>query len=498
LTRRAVLLFACGILSFLTFAGCSSNYGGNQGGSSAPTITSANNVAFAIGTASSFLVMATGNPMPTLTETGALPAGVTFTDNHNWSATLGGTPAAGTAATYPITITATNGVGAPAVQNFTLTVSAGAPPSNVRVLTYHNDNSRDGLNANETILTTAHVKSATFGKVGTITVDGLVDAEPLYVGSLNVGGTLHNVLFVATEHDSVYAFDADTFTQLWHTSVLSFDPAGEAPSDDRGCSQVTPEIGITSTPVIDLSQGPNGTIFVVAMSKNGGSYFQRLHALDLTTGAEIGTATVISATFQKPGQPAGTVVAFDPAQYKDRAALLLLNGVIYTTWASHCDFVSYTGWIIGYNESNLSPASVFNITPNGSDGAIWMSGAGPAADASGFIYFLAANGTFDTTLSSGLPNKGDYGNAFMKLSTSGNTLSVADYFTMHNTVSESNVDQDLGSGGAMVLDVNDNQMVSHHLAVGAGKDANIYLVDRGNMGKFNSGSDNIYQELSGV
>jgi hypothetical protein len=167
-------------------------------------------------------------------------------------------------------------------------------------------------------------------------------------------------------------------------------------------------------------------------------------------------------------------------------------------WASHCDDRPYTGWIIGYDESTLAQTQVLNVTPNGSEGAIWMAGAGPAADVTGDIYFLDANGSFDTTLdSNGFPNLGDFGNAFIKLSTTGGILSVADYFTMSTTVAESNADEDLGSGGAVVLvDETDNGGHVHQLAVGAGKDGVIYVVDRNNMGKFNAGQDMIYQELS--
>src|SRR6266850_1944689 len=360
------------------------------------------------------------------------------------------------------------------------------------VLTYHNDNARTGQNLNEILLTLSNVNATNFGKLGFLSVDGLVDAEPLYVSNLTVAGNQHNLVFVVTEHDSVYAFDADTFAQLWKVTVLG---SGETTSDNRSCGQVSPEIGITSTPVIDLNAGPHGTVFVVAMSKDSfGNYHQRLHALDVTTGAELsGSPTTIQATFPNAtGQ-----VTFNPKQYKERAGLLLLNGVIYTTWASHCDITPYTGWVIGYSESTLQQASVFNFTPNGSDGSVWMSGAGPAADSLGNIYFLAANGTFDTTLSAnGFPVNGDYGNAFIKLSTSGN-LSVADYFTMHNTVAESNVDQDLGSGGALVLpDLTDSLGHTLHLAVGAGKDAIVYIVNRDSMGKFNPTSDNIYQEIT--
>jgi hypothetical protein len=392
-----------------------------------------------------------------------------------------------------IQVTVSNAEGSKPSNIVTLTVKTPVA-GNANVFNYHNDNGRTGQNLNETTLTTSNVNSTQFGKLGFLSVDGLVDAEPLYVSNLTVAGSAHNVVFVVTEHDSVYAFDADGFAQLWKVTVLG---ANEVPSDDHGCGQVTPEIGITSTPVIDLSHGAHGTIFVVAMSKdNSNTYHQRLHALDLTTGAEeSGSPTTIQASFTGYG----TNTAFNPGQYKERAGLLLLNGVIYMGWASHCDGGAYQGWVMGYSESTLQQVSAVDLTPNGSDGAIWMAGAGLAADTIGNIYFLDANGSFDDTLdANGFPVNGDFGNAFVKLSTSGNNLSVADYFNMHNTDAESNSDEDLGSGGAMVLpDLKDNTGNTWHLAVGAGKDSHIYVVNRDMMGKFNTSNDNgIYQEIS--
>ena len=391
-----------------------------------------------------------------------------------------------------IYVKVSNAVSSATSQTVTLTVNA-VQTSSVNVLTYHNDVARTGQNLNETTLTTANVKSANFGIVGNMSVDGGVDAEPLYVSNLTLEGGVHNVVYVVTENDSVYAFDADTFAQLWHVSVLG---ANETPSDNRGCGQVSPIIGITSTPVIDLSAGAHGEIFLVAMSlDNSGNYHQRLHALDVTSGAETsGSPMTVEATFPTTN---GTTT-FDPKQYKDRAALLLLNGVIYTSWASHCDDGPYTGWVIGYNEKTLAQSGVLDVTPNGSDGAIWMSGDGPAADSSGNIYLLDGNGTFDDTLNSnGFPEHGDYGNGFIKISTASNSLSVADYFTMFNTDSESNADEDLGSGGEILLpDLQDGQGNTWHLAVGAGKDGHIYVANRDLMGKFNTSNDSaIYQEI---
>jgi hypothetical protein len=371
----------------------------------------------------------------------------------------------------------------------------------VNVLTFHNATSRIGVNNAEKILTLANVNSSSFGKLFIISTDGKVDAQPLYMSSLTVGtqGT-HNVLFVVTEHDSVYAFDADTGATLWHVSVL---PSGETPSDNRGClGQVSPEIGITSTPVIGPTVGTHGTIFVVAMSKNtSGTYFQRLHALDITTGAEE-FAGPVTIQAQFPGTGDNSVnghVVFDPKQYKDRASLLLTKGVVYTTWSSHCDNRPYTGWVISYSATTLKRVSVLNLTPNGNDGAIWGSGAGPAADLQGNLYWLEANGTFDTTLNgSGFPSQGDFGNSFIKASPTGG-LHVLDYFAMKDAASENAADLDLGSGGLILLPpLLDKQGVSHNLAVGAGKDQNIYVVDTANMGKFNPNANNVYQEIAGA
>ena len=392
----------------------------------------------------------------------------------------------------------TNSAGSATSNAATLTVNAAS--TSIDVVTYHNDIARTGQNLNETILTTSNVTSATFGKLGLYPVDGLVDAQPLYLSAVAVPGKgTHNLLVAATEHDSVYVFDADTGTVIWKTSTLK---AGETTSDIRSCGQVSPEIGITSTPVIDRTAGTNGTVYVVAMSKDGsGTYHQQLHALDLALGTELlGGPTEIQAKYPGTGDNSdGTNVNFDPGQYKERAGLLLMNGIIYTGWASHCDIRPYTGWIIAYDASTLTQSSVLNVTPNGNEGAIWMAGAGLAADHSGNIYFLDANGDFDTTLNTnGFPSNGDFGNAFMKLSTSGG-LAVADYFEMDNQQSENDSDTDLGSGGTVVLpDLSDEAGHTLHLAVGAGKDSNLYLVNRDSMGRFNSSSNSaIYQELAG-
>jgi hypothetical protein len=371
------------------------------------------------------------------------------------------------------------------------------PASAVDVVTYHNDVGRTGQNLSETILTPDRVNAATFGLLGSFPVDGAVYAQPLHLSSVAIPGQgVSDVVYVATEHDSVYAFSATTGRPIWHVSLLQ---AGETPSDDHTCDGVTGEIGITSTPVIDRAAG---ALYVIGMSMNGsGQYFQRLHALDITTGRELfGGPTTIQASYPGTGDNSdGTNVTFDPSQYIERVGLLLLNGVVYTGWASICDWAPYTGWVMGFDASTLTMTSVLNLTPNGSQGAIWMSGSGFAADASGNIYFLEGNGTFDTTLDqNGFPISGDYGNAFIKLSTAGG-LSVGDYFVMWNQADENANDIDLGSGGALLLpDLTDASGNTRHLAVGTGKDGIIYVVDRDSMGKFDPAANHIYQELDDV
>ncbi len=369
------------------------------------------------------------------------------------------------------------------------------------VLTWHNNNARTGLDATEAILTPANVNSTHFGLLAKVTVDGKVDAQPLYVSALTVAGKRHNVLFIATEHDSVYATDADSGVSLWQKSLLG---AGETTSDTRSCNQVAPEIGITATPAIDRAVGPHGTIYLVAMSKDrAGNYYQRIHALDLATGAEQFNGPVaVKATY--PGRGDGSsngTVTFDPKQYKERPGLLLQNGTLYTSWGSHCDIRPYAGWIMTYNPTTLAQTSVLDFVPNGSDAAPWNAGAGPAADAANNVYISLGNGTFDTTLNGqGFPNQGDYGNALVKFAFNGGSLQPVDYWTMYNSNAESGVDTDLGSGGLMLLpDQVDAAGKTRHLLVNAGKDHNIYVADRDNMGHFNANSNStLYQELTGA
>jgi hypothetical protein len=383
----------------------------------------------------------------------------------------------------------------------------GNGPSAADVVTFKNDVARTGQYLVETTLTPANVNSTSFGLLHNPKVDGKVDGQPLYLSQLTIGGTPHNVVYVATEHGSVYAFDADSGAQLWQVSLLA---SGETPSDTHGCGQVSPEIGITSTPVIDRTAGAHGSLYVVAMSIDSSSkYHQRLHALDVTTGAELlNGPTEISATFPNS---AGTTT-FEPGQYEERAALLLVNGTIYTSWTSHCDIAPYSGWIIAFNQATLARASALNIAPNsgvpinGSNGfatngpAIWMAGDGPGADPAGNVYLLSGNGRFETSLDAkGFPSQGDYGNSFVKIANSGGNLSVSDYFTLFDEVTASSADQDLGSGGELLLpDLADSTNTVKRLVVGAGKDGKLYVVDRDNMGRFDPTKNNIWQQLDGV
>ncbi len=482
---RRFAAFCALLLGIAILSSCGS-YNSMPSGPAAPSITTQPaNRGVVVGQAATFSVVAAGTP----------PL------SYQWQ--KGGTDIPGaTSSMYTIpsptladsgsqfTVVVSNSLGNVTSNPATLTVTQATGTTDV--VTYHNDIARTGQNLTETILTTSNVNSTTFGKIGFFSVDGKVDAQPLYLSQLSIPGQgTHSVLYAVTEHDSVYAFDADNGgTPLWHVSLLE---TGETPSEPvGGCSQVSPEIGITSTPVIDRA---NGAIYIVAMSKNGSTYFQRLHALDITSGGELfGGPTTIQATFPNSG---GNVI-FDPKQYKERPGLLLLpNGNVYTAWASHCDIQPYTSWVIAFDANTLARTQVLNLTPNGSEAAFWMSGTAPAADLSGNIYAMNGNGTFDTALNvRGFPNQGDFGNCFVKLSTSAG-LTVADYFTMSNTVAESGADEDLGSGGAIVLpDLTDNNNQVHHLAVGAGKDHIIYVVDRDAMGRFNS-IDNIYQEIGG-
>jgi hypothetical protein len=379
-----------------------------------------------------------------------------------------------------------------------------AAHAQVSVTTYHNSLDRSGQNLKETILTPANVNPAQFGKIFTRQLDGSVYAQPLYMPSVNIPGKgIHNVVFVATEGDSVYAFDADSnagpnAAPLWHINLIDA-AAGETAVSvaDVNCLSVAPQLGITGTPVIDPT---TNTLYVVASTTRNGSFpdssfFHRLHALDAATGAERpGSPVVIDAS--APGTGDGfslTTVKFHPYLYKNRAGLLLLDGVVYTSWASHCDTGSYHGWIIGYDARDLHQVAVFNDTPNAFQGSFWMGGAAPAADAEGNIYVISGNGIFNANAGGS-----DLGDSVIKLSSKAG-LAVKDYFTPFNQLYLDRADIDLGSSGALLLPDAAGSAVHPHLLVSAGKEGRIYLLDRDAMGQFRSGSDSqIVQSLEGA
>ena len=363
----------------------------------------------------------------------------------------------------------------------------------VSVTTWHNDNLRDGQNVHETILTTSNVNSSSFGKLFSYPVDGAIYAQPLYVPNLSIPGQgTHNVVFVATENDGVYAFDADGLntSPLWQDSLLT---AGRSaiPCGLVGiCNVLSQTTGITSTPVIDTA---GGTIYVLALTMGtGGSPVDYLHALDLTTGAEkFGGPAVVAASV--PGTGAGSVggmVTFDAMHQLQRPGLLLLNGVVYIGWGSFGDMDPYHGWVMGYHSTTLAQVAVFNTTPNGTRGAIWQGGGGLSADSSGFIYVQTANGTFDVN-AGGI----DYGDSFLKLSTTGG-LSVVDYFTPKNQGMLETDDLDLGSGAGLMLPTQTGSHPSEILS--ADKQGIIYLVDRSAMGGYSPTMNNNVQTLVGA
>jgi regulation of enolase protein 1 (concanavalin A-like superfamily) len=374
--------------------------------------------------------------------------------------------------------------------------------SQVIVGTYHNDNSRSGLNANETILTTINVNKSQFGKLFSVTLDGAVYTQPLYVANVAVPGFgTRNVIYVATEHDTVYGIDADTGIILWNVSFINpsagittvSTPTSEGISTsgtaDVPCGDISPEMGVTGTPVIDSS---SGTLYVVALTKENGVFVQRLHALDIATGAEkFGGPIIIQASV--PGTGLGSsngTVQFDALHENQRPALLLSSGVLYIGYGSHCDIPSYHGWLLAYNPATLQQIGVFTSTPNGGKGGTWQSGGGIAADADGALYFTTGNGTFDV-------NTGgvDYANSYLKLRFSP-PFTVLDYFTPYNQATL-NIGNDLEPASSGVLVLPDQPGSNPHLLVGSGKQGVIFLMNRDGMGEFNSTTNLVVQQISG-
>src|ERR1700678_1049950 len=355
-----------------------------------------------------------------------------------------------------------------------------------RVITSQYDNARTGANLNESQLTPRNVNAQHFGKVFTLHVDGDVYAQPLFLGDVEIPGKgRHDVLFIATEHDSVYAFDAygKPSSPLWQVSLLK-DGLTTVPAGDAQCPFIAPEIGITSTPVIDPD---TGTLYVLARTRDRSGflenvYAQRLHALAVTTGGEKFSGPVeIRASISGAGTGSSSgKLNFNPLRDNPRAALLLNHGAIYLTWASACDVGPYHGWVMAYDARTLKQKAVFNASPDGDDSGIWAGDTGPAADKAGNVFLATGNGVFDA-------GKGgrDYGDTLLKLD--GASLKLSDYFAPFDVDDLDAGDSDLGSGGPMLLP--DQPGAHPHLAVVEGKGGTLYLVDRDHMGHWQPQND---------
>jgi hypothetical protein len=457
------------------------------GGSSSSTSTPAppTHVTFTVDPASTSII---------ITQTQQFTASSGTNVNWNVNGVAGGNSMLGTISTAGLYTAPTRvpapakiTIGATSATDSSSTASADVTISPYQgVLTYHNDNGRTGQKLDENKLALSKVNSGSFGKLFSVALDGQVYAQLLYVSHVAIPNQgFHNVLYVATEHDSVYAFDADgnTTNPLWS---INFTNATQgvttvAYTKESGVSPIYPEVGITSTPVID---GDTGTLYVLAVTAENGTVVHRLHALDITNGSEkFGGPVVIQASV--PGTGAGSQggqLAFQAEIQLQRSALLLSKGSVYIAWASYNDIGAYHGWVMAYDAGTLKQTGVWNDTPNGSDGGIWLAGCGLSADSNGDIYVVTGNGTYDA--SSGGK---DYGDSFVKLTLNNGSLNVSDYFTPFNQSSLSTDDIDLGSSGYVLLP--DQPGAITHLGISAGKEGRIYLLDRDNLGKFHSGDD---------
>ena len=395
---------------------------------------------------------------------------------------------------HSVTATSTDGSGAHGSASVAVSSYAGT-------FSWRNDTSISGVNSQELVLSPASVSISTFGKLFSCAVDGEIYAQPLYVANLNITSkatqqaVTANVILVATENDSLYAFDADASpcVTYWQDSFL---PAGEeaVSSADVGTTDITPAIGITGTPVIDPK---TNTLYVVSKSKQFTVsplvYAQRLHAIDITTGLERPSSPVVLAA-SAPGTGDGSngngMIPFDPLRENQRAGLLLLNEVVYIAFASHGDNGLYHGWVLAYGDAfNAQPLKLlaaFNDTPNGtpSEGGIWLGGAAPSVDPdTGYIYVASAKGAFDTTLNgSGFPNLGDFGESVLRLDPK--TLSVLDYFTPCDQGTLSMDDDDMGPGGVVPLPDSVGNPTHPHLLLAGDKAGDLYLLDRTNLGHY--------------
>ena len=466
-------------------------------------------------------VVSTGNQMPVVTlYYGPADGGTNATgwtnniylgqQSGNFSLTVTGLS---TNTAYYYAVSAANAAGTVwARPSLTFTTLATAPV--VSMLTYHNDNFRSGANTNEVLLTPGTVNTNNFGLLMSYPVDGFVFAQPLYVANLTIPGQgTHNVVFVATEHDSVYAFDADSNVGadgglLWHTNL------GIAPLSNNGefggryhngvYIDLTPEVGITGTPVIDPV---SGTLYVDVLTRevtlSTTNYYHRIHALNIANGTEQSYSPVL-VTGSVPGTGVGgngSVVTFSAKQHAQRPALTLAGGKLFVAYGSFADTDPYHGWVMGFNATNLVQLTnyIFNTTPNATtgafggnagEGALWMGGNGLCVDANTNLYLETANGSFSQNT-----NGGDYGDSFVKLSTT-NQLVVADYFTPSNQAAMQAADSDLGSGGPMLLPDAVGSTAHPHLLVGGGKAGIMFLIDRDNMGTYSTTADRDVQEVS--
>jgi hypothetical protein len=359
----------------------------------------------------------------------------------------------------------------------------------VSVATQHNDNYRTGWNSSETVLNTSNVNETQFGKLFTLEVDDQVYAQPLVVGNLDISGKVHNVVFIATVNNSIYAFDADNGNLFWQKNYTALGMRPPRNTDMGSCGGVymdfSGNIGIVGTPVIDTVKQ---IIYFVARSTNGTSYLQHLHAVNILTGAEMaGSPTQITASYTGNGDGSNNnIIPFNSQTQNQRQALTLVNGMLYISWSSHCDIGPYHGWIIGYNASTLQQQVVYNTTPDGGDGGLWQSGMGLAADESGNLYAAVGNGTVGANNDPTDPR--NRSESALKLSVNGSTLAVTSYFTPSNFNDLNNYDLDFGSIGSLLIP-------NTHFYFTGSKNAELYLLNRDNMGGYNS-TDQIQQTIS--
>jgi len=376
----------------------------------------------------------------------------------------------------------------------------------ISVLTQHNDNTRAGLNSKETVLTTSNVNAKQFGFLFNLSVDDQVYAQPLVVGNLPINNGKHNVVFVASVNNTVYAFDGDNGTLYWHKNFTATGMRPPAPSDMNSSwctpyTDFTSSMGIVGTPVIDSAAQK---MYFVARSTDGTTFVQYLHAINLLTGSDVaGSPVKLGGTVKGTGDGSSNgVLNFDPKRNNQRQGLVLVNGVVYVSFSSHCDLNPYHGWILGYNAVSLQQQTVYADTPDGENGGLWESGMGIAADAQGNLYVVSGNGTVGTAVSyteagngtaesTASPNPTDptnRGESALKLTPAGNTLQISSYFTPSNYLDLNINDLDYGVMGTLLIPN------SNYYLTGA-KDGNIYLLNKDNMGGFSYSTNQVVQTI---